>query len=167
MSAPIAIVDAFVTERAWSGNPAAVCLLDHWPSETWMQGLAAEMNQAETAFLVPEGGAFGLRWFTPAVEVDLCGHATLASAHWLWESGHLSRHREALFDTKSGRLTATLDSDQIVLDFPAKPPSYARRPTLRPRSASHRFGRARTGWIGSSKSAPRRRCGMPDQTFPT
>jgi PhzF family phenazine biosynthesis protein len=86
-----------------------------------MQHVAAEMNLSETAFLVPEGDGYGLRWFTPAVEVDLCGHATLASAHVLWETGRLSSAAPARFHTKSGLLTATRDGDRIVLDFPAVP----------------------------------------------
>lgn len=122
MSRPFALVDAFVTERPWSGNPAGVCLLEAWPSDAWMQGVAAEMNQAETAFLVAEAGAFGLRWFTPSVEVDLCGHATLASAHWLWESGVLPATSPATFRSKSGVLTARQESGLVVLDFPAEAP---------------------------------------------
>jgi len=123
MPTPIAIVDAFVTDKPWSGNPAAVCFLESWPSEASMQGLAMEMNQAETAFVVPEADGFELRWFTPTVEVDLCGHATLASAHWLWESGHLESGREARFMTKSGLLTASSEGGLVVLDFPSETPT--------------------------------------------
>ena len=86
-----------------------------------MQNVAAEMNLAETAFVVGAGDAFGLRWFTPTVEVDLCGHATLAAAHALWESGRLERNLVARFDTRSGRLTATPAGDWIELDFPSTP----------------------------------------------
>jgi len=86
-----------------------------------MQSVAAEMNLAETAFLVRQGDAFELRWFTPAVEVDLCGHATLASAHMLWQDGHLAPDAEARFDTRSGRLTARRAGDWIEMDFPAEP----------------------------------------------
>jgi PhzF family phenazine biosynthesis protein len=86
-----------------------------------MQHVAAEMNLSETAFLVPEADGFRLRWFTPAVEVDLCGHATLASAHVLWESGRLPPASPARFHTRSGLLTSTRDGDLIILDFPAEP----------------------------------------------
>src|SRR5919106_6311003 len=106
MSLDLYQVDAF-TDRAFAGNPAAVCLLpDPRPAE-WMQNVAREMNLSETAFLTPvEDGAFNLRWFTPAIEVELCGHATLASAHVLWESGRLPAGGTARFHTLSGLLTA-------------------------------------------------------------
>ncbi|MEM6289562.1 MAG: PhzF family phenazine biosynthesis isomerase, partial [Bacteroidota bacterium] len=92
-------VDAFAS-RPFTGNPAAVCILDAPAPEAWMQALAGEMNLSETAFLVPKAdGAFGLRWFTPEVEVDLCGHATLASAHVLFTTGRLGAGAEARFDT--------------------------------------------------------------------
>lgn len=119
---PFAIVDAFTTQRPFSGNPAGVLLLDHFPDDTWMQGVANELQQAETAFLAPgEEGAFLLRWFTPVAEVALCGHATLASAHWLWEQGILPESSVAAFDTLSGRLAAERHEDRIVLDFPEVP----------------------------------------------
>ena len=119
---PFALVDAFTTGRPFSGNPAGVLLLEQFPADGWMQGVANELQQAETAFLAPgEDGAFLLRWFTPVAEVALCGHATLASAHWLWETGVLSPDAVAAFDTRSGRLTAVRDDDRIVLDFPAVP----------------------------------------------
>lgn len=123
-------IDAF-TARAYAGNPAAVCLLpaDFAAEDDWMQSLAREMNLSETAFVSPRGEAWGLRWFTPAVEVDLCGHATLASAHALWEEGLLAADRAALFDTRSGRLTCRRDGDgEIAMDFPAKPVSAAEPP---------------------------------------
>src|SRR5947208_872193 len=102
----LSVVDAF-TDRAFRGNPAAVCLLDRWPSDEWLQHVGREMNLSETAFLVRRAGnAFELRWFTPAVEVDLCGHATLASAHVLWMTGMVSAE-PITFHTKSGVLTAT------------------------------------------------------------
>src|SRR5436305_8613987 len=94
-------VDAF-TDRPFAGNPAAVCVLDGPADERWMQNVAREMNLSETAFLYPSGSAFNLRWFTPAVEVELCGHATLASAHVLWESGRLAPGAQARFQTLSG-----------------------------------------------------------------
>jgi PhzF family phenazine biosynthesis protein len=114
-------VDAF-TREPFRGNPAAVCLLDEPRDAAWMQSVAAEMNLAETAFLWPENGAHRLRWFTPAVEVPLCGHATLASAHVLWNIGAVGAKDEIAFETLSGRLTAALEGDWIRLDFPALPP---------------------------------------------
>jgi PhzF family phenazine biosynthesis protein len=120
MGLPLWIVDAF-TDRPFAGNPAAVCPLDRPADDGWMQQVAAEMNLSETAFLLPEADGFRLRWFTPAVEVDLCGHATLASAHVLWESGRLSPDTPARFHTRSGLLTSTRDGEAIVLDFPAEP----------------------------------------------
>ncbi|HET7790908.1 MAG TPA: PhzF family phenazine biosynthesis protein [Gemmatimonadales bacterium] len=113
-------VDAF-TRTPFAGNPAAVCLLEHAAEDRWMQSVAAEMNLSETAFLHPAEGGYRLRWFTPTVEVDLCGHATLASAHVLWEEGHLPPEREAHFHTRSGLLTAAREGDWIALDFPATP----------------------------------------------
>jgi PhzF family phenazine biosynthesis protein len=121
MAIPIFQVDAF-TDEPFQGNPAGVCLV-RWPVEAaWMQHVAAEMNLAETAFPWPEGDGFRLRWFTPKVEVKLCGHATLATAHILWEQGLLPPDREARFQTLSGLLTARRDGDLIELDFPARPP---------------------------------------------
>jgi PhzF family phenazine biosynthesis protein len=91
-----------------------------------MQQVAGEMNLSETAFVVPEQGAFGLRWFTPTVEVDLCGHATLASAHALWEAGRAERNQPVRFSTRSGLLTCTADpAGQIAMDFPAESPTPA------------------------------------------
>lgn len=117
-----AIVDAFTTEQPFSGNPAGVLVLDEFPDTRWMQGVANELQQAETAFLAPgQEGDFRLRWFTPVAEVALCGHATLASAHWLWESGLLQEEAVAAFATRSGRLTAVREDDRVVLDFPAVP----------------------------------------------
>jgi predicted PhzF superfamily epimerase YddE/YHI9 len=114
-------VDAF-TDRPFAGNPAGVCVLDRPADEAWMQSVAAEMNVAETAFLVRrEDGSFGLRWFTPTVEVDLCGHATLASAHVLWSEEGLPDSERARFHTRSGVLQAWLDGAMIRMDFPAEP----------------------------------------------
>ncbi len=112
-------VDAF-TNRPFAGNPAAVCILAAPAAEAWMRDLAREMNLSETAFLVPKDDGFNLRWFTPAVEVELCGHATIASAHVLWESGTLNPYQQARFQTQSGLLTADLRGNWIELDFPAK-----------------------------------------------
>jgi PhzF family phenazine biosynthesis protein len=119
-------VDAF-TNQPFGGNPAAVCILpEGLPQQaSWMQKLANEMNLSETAFLQavtaqPEEGGYSLRWFTPKAEVDLCGHATLASAHILWECGHLPANVAARFHTRSGLLTAQRQGDWIQMDFPAK-----------------------------------------------
>ena len=120
MGAPLFVVDAF-TETAFAGNPAAVCLLDSPAEPAWMQSVAAEMNLSETAFVVPAGAEFGLRWFTPAVEVDLCGHATLASAHVLW-GGWVPVDVSVRFQTASGLLTCTRSGDLIELDLPADVP---------------------------------------------
>jgi predicted PhzF superfamily epimerase YddE/YHI9 len=124
MSLDLYQVDAF-TDRVFGGNPAAVCLLPAPRPAEWMQSVAREMNLSETAFLVPRqdpaAPAFDLRWFTPALEVELCGHATLASAHVLWESGRLDAAETARFHTLSGLLTAARRGDLIELDFPAKP----------------------------------------------
>ena len=113
-------VDAFTAE-AFAGNPAGVCVLPDEGDEGWMQSVAGEMNLSETAFLYSREDGFGLRWFTPEVEVDLCGHATLASAHVLWETGELTRDEKAVFHTRSGVLTATREGEWIELDFPATP----------------------------------------------
>lgn len=122
MSLDLYQVDAF-TDRAFGGNPAAVCLLPGPASAAWMQAVANEMNLSETAFVHRSDGegAFGLRWFTPAIEVELCGHATLASAHVLWEAGWLDPAETARFQTLSGVLTARqVEDGRIELDFPAK-----------------------------------------------
>src|ERR1700740_1331267 len=113
-------VDAFTSEP-FRGNPAAVCFLDRERDDAWMRNVAAEMNPAETAFLLPRGDGWSLRWFTPAVEVKLCGHATLGSAHALWEEGRLGATDGARSHTLSGELTAARDGEWIELDFPAKP----------------------------------------------
>ena len=118
MTQPVVVVDAF-TDQAFSGNSAAVCLLPGPRDERWMRLVAREMNLAETAFLEPRVDGYGLRWLTPTVEVDLCGHATLASAHVLWEDGHLPREQVARFHTRSGLLTAGWRAGLIELDFPA------------------------------------------------
>ena len=124
MGIRISQVDAF-TDRRFAGNPAAVCVLSEPADERWMQDVAAEMNLSETAFArrLAGGSKFSLRWFTPVSEVDLCGHATLATAHILWEEGHLPRGEPALFETRSGLLTAQPGPDGIELDFPAEPVS--------------------------------------------
>ena len=111
-------IDAFASEP-FQGNPAAVCLLDREREDAWMQNVAVEMNLSETAFLLPREDGYSLRWFTPAVEVALCGHATLASAHALWEERLLAPNAQARFHTKSGLLTADRRGELIELDFPA------------------------------------------------
>ena len=120
-------VDSFSAEP-FAGNPAGVCLLTEPRDERWMQAVAREMNLSETAFLLPEGDGFRLRWFTPAVEVELCGHATLASAHVLWEEGVLVPSETARFATRSGELRASRRGDLIEMDFPAKPERPAEPP---------------------------------------
>jgi PhzF family phenazine biosynthesis protein len=119
MEIPLFVVDAF-TDRPFAGNPAAVCVLPHERDEAWMADVAREMNLSETAFLRREGDVWSLRWFTPTVEVALCGHATLASAHALWQTG-LAPRLPIAFSTRSGRLGATPSGDRIELDFPAEP----------------------------------------------
>jgi len=119
MPTHIVQVDAF-TDRPFAGNPAAVCVLSEPRPDTWMRDVAREMNLSETAFLHPQDGGYNLRWLTPAVEVDLCGHATVASAHVLWEDGHLPQGKQARFHTRSGLLLADQRGEWIELDFPAK-----------------------------------------------
>jgi PhzF family phenazine biosynthesis protein len=114
-----------VTEKAFSGNPAGVCVTPGGTDDRWMQNVAEEMNLAETAFLTRRKEGYDLRWFTPTVEVDLCGHATLASAHVLWESGALAPGEQARFHTRSGVLTADRRGELIELDFPATPDAPA------------------------------------------
>ncbi|HSP34362.1 MAG TPA: PhzF family phenazine biosynthesis protein [Thermoanaerobaculia bacterium] len=120
-------IDAF-TDRPFRGNPAAVCLLDRERDAGWMQNVGAEMNLSETAFLLRRDDGWSLRWFTPAVEVDLCGHATLASAHALFSEGLLKTSETARFHTRSGLLTATRDGEWIELNFPATPDTKADPP---------------------------------------
>lgn len=112
----IYIIDAF-TDKRYRGNPAAVCFLETEKSDQWMQNIANEMNLSETAFLIRRGEEFSLRWFTPQAEVDLCGHATLASAHLLWEE-QICKGNEIRFITKSGLLTANKNENWIQMNFP-------------------------------------------------
>ncbi len=127
MGLSIIQVDAF-TNRPFAGNPAAVCVLKTPKDAGWMQAVAREMNLSETAFLRQREDGYDLRWFTPTMEVDLCGHATLASAHVLWEEEHLPQDRAAHFQTRSGLLKAERVGDWIELDFPAEPEAPASAP---------------------------------------
>jgi PhzF family phenazine biosynthesis protein len=127
MIIPLFHVDAF-TDRPFSGNPAAVCVLPSWPADGWLQSVAREMNLSETAFIVKKADEFDLRWLTPTVEVDLCGHATLASAHVLWQQKRAAPDEDIRFSTRSGILKASRRGDQIELDFPLKPDQEAQSP---------------------------------------
>jgi PhzF family phenazine biosynthesis protein len=127
MLLPLFHVDAF-TDKPFGGNPAAVCLLSEPKSDDWLQAVGREMNLSETAFLMKREDGFHLRWFTPKVEVALCGHATLAPAHVLWQEGHVRPDQPILFHTLSGILTATRNGDEIELNFPLKPEETAPAP---------------------------------------
>ncbi|MEH6444287.1 MAG: PhzF family phenazine biosynthesis isomerase [Oceanospirillaceae bacterium] len=118
MSLPLYQVNAF-SEQSFDGNPAAICILDEAKSTQWMQSVAAQMNLSETAFLESKSDRYSLRWFTPTKEVDMCGHATLASAHCLWEQGYVDESESILFDTIGGELTASLRQGLIELNFPS------------------------------------------------
>jgi PhzF family phenazine biosynthesis protein len=145
MGIRITQVDAF-TDQPFRGNPAAVCILSAPREESWMRQVAQEMNLSETAFLYPQEGGFNLRWFTPAVEVALCGHATLASAHVLWEEGHLEPKGMACFHTKSGLLTARRQGDWIELNFPA----VREEPADAPDGLADALG-TELGYVGKNK----------------
>ena len=123
-SVPIYQVDAFTAEP-FGGNPAGVCLLDEPADPAWMQAVAAEMNVSETAFLAPAGEGSSLRWFSPTTEVELCGHATLATAHVMWTEGCAPPDQALAFETKSGTLSARRSGDWIVLGLPAQPAGEA------------------------------------------
>lgn len=127
MGLPVCVVDAFA-ETPFTGNPAAVVFLDQPRDDAWRRSVAAEFNLSETAFVEKAPDGFGLRWFTPSVEVALCGHATLAAAHALWESGRLSASETARFNTKSGVLTARREDPWIILDMPSLPATPAKPP---------------------------------------
>ena len=154
MSLTIHHVDAF-SDSIFGGNPAAVCILPEPREDIWMQKLAQEMNLSETAFLQKRGDGFNLRWFTPLVEVDLCGHATLASAHILWEQGLLRTNEAARFHTRSGLLKAERNGEWIELDFPALPDRKVRIPTGIARALGVRpryLGRSRFDYIAEVES---------------
>jgi len=146
MSVPVYWIDAFA-DRPFAGNPAAVCVLDGPIADERMQAIAAEMNLSETAFLHPEAGGYRLRWFTPAVEVDLCGHATLASAFVLWHAGYRDREVPAVFHTRSGELTVRSDGDAIRMNFPACPA----RPCAAPPELTAGLG-VPLAWVGENGS---------------
>lgn len=120
-------VDAFAT-HAFEGNPAAVCPLESWPSDDLLQSIAEENNLAETAFFVPSDRGFSLRWFTPTKEVDLCGHATLATAHIIFEKMGYPEPT-IVFETRGGELTVRRDEDHLEMDFPSRPPTPCTAPT--------------------------------------
>ena len=132
------VVDAF-TDRPFSGNPAAVVPLDQWRDDSWLQNVAMEMNLSETAFLVPNEQGYDLRWFTPKVEVDLCGHATIASALVLAHLGKLADGEDVAFSTRSGVLKASREGSRIQLDFPILT-EEAHRPADRPSHVTERDG---------------------------
>ena len=164
MSVPIFQVDSF-TNRPFAGNPAGVCVLDAPHEEAWMQAVAQEMNLSETAFLVPRGDEWDLRWFTPAVEVKLCGHATLASAHLLWEAEYLQRGKTAVFHTASGPLSADEDEGGIRLDFPSEPPEEVPAPVELLEAVGREVsyvGRNRTNFLAELESEEAVRRLQPD-----
>jgi predicted PhzF superfamily epimerase YddE/YHI9 len=157
-------VDAF-TGEAFGGNPAAVCYLTESRDTEWMQRVGSEMDLSETAFLEKRDDGWGLRWFTPAIEVDLCGHATLASAHVLWETGALDPVTEARFWTRSGLLTCTRQGSWIEMDFPATPPVEAAAPagTLEALGANAIYvGRSRFDYLIEVASEAEVRALRPD-----
>ncbi len=168
MGLRIVQVDAFA-DRPFAGNPAAVCVLPEAREAGWMQLVAREMNLSETAFLVRRGGdGFDLRWFTPAAEVELCGHATLASAHVLWEDGHLAEGEPARFHTASGLLTAERRGDWIEMDFPAEPAAEAAPPPDLLRALGARathVGRNRFDYLVEVASEAEVRGLRPDMTL--
>lgn len=127
MPTSIITVDAF-TDTPFGGNPAAVCLLSEPQTDEWMQAVARELNLSETAFAHPEGEAYRLRWFTPVAEIDLCGHATLAAAHVLWEQALADKKSAVVFNTASGSLACRLKSGRIEMNFPSEPVAKIRSP---------------------------------------
>ncbi len=146
MKIPVCVVDAFATER-FRGNPAAVCRMPAPAAAEWMQAVAAEMNLSETAFVVPRGDGWGLRWFTPTVEVALCGHATLASAHVLWELGLAASDQTIRFHTeRSGVLVCERRDGRIAMDFPA----YPVMPIPVPAGLARMLG-VEPSWVGRSE----------------
>jgi PhzF family phenazine biosynthesis protein len=137
MRLPLYQVDAFVTGEPFSGNPAAVCPLETWLPDAVMQAIAAENNLSETAFFVPEGGAYRLRWFTPTTEVELCGHATLASAFVIFRFLAPERSTVRFCTEKAGRLAVARDGELLTLDFPVWPPAPCRPPAALAQALGH------------------------------
>lgn len=146
MSQRVVQVDSF-TDQPFRGNPAAVCVLAGAADDAWMKDVAREMNLSETAFLYAAGETWRLRWFTPAAEVDLCGHATLAAAHVLWEEGHAAAASPLAFETRSGVLRAAKRGTWIELDFPATPPAAVDPP----REVLEALGLESAEWTGKSR----------------
>ncbi len=164
MPLSISQVDAF-TSRPFAGNPAGVCVLPDDRDDAWMRNVASEMNVAETAFLRKQADGWGLRWFSPAVEIDLCGHATLASAHVLWETNQLPAGETVRFHTRSGLLTAVRKGDWIELDFPATPDDPVDAPSglIESLGASPRYvGRSRFDYLVELESEETVRGLQPD-----
>lgn len=166
MTFPYYHVDAF-TDQAFAGNPAAVFVLSAARPEAWMQQVAGEMNLSETAFLVPRREeVYGLRWFTPTTEVDLCGHATLASAHVLWDGKRIRSDRPVHFETKSGCLTVRrTGSDWITMDFPSEPERAVEMPdelTVALSEKPRYFGRNRMDYIALLRDETSVRSLKPD-----
>jgi PhzF family phenazine biosynthesis protein len=164
MPVPLVHVDAF-TDTPFAGNPAAICLLDDPREDCWLAAVGAEMNLPETAFVRAVGDDFELRWFTPTVEVDLCGHATLAAAHVLWETGRLAPDAVARFHTRSGLLIAARRDDWIELDFPAEPAAAADAPPTLTEAlgvSATWTGRNRFDWLVEVDSAEAVRALAPD-----
>lgn len=143
MRLPIYQIDAFAS-HVFAGNPAAIVPLEAWLPDAAMQAIAAENNLSETAFFVKDGDGYGLRWFTPAVEVDLCGHATLASAHLIFTRLDPGQTR-LRFATRSGILEVSRDGDRLAMDFPARPPV----PCPRPPGLDAALGRAPVEVLGA------------------
>jgi PhzF family phenazine biosynthesis protein len=150
MTIPFSHVDAF-TPRPFGGNPAVVCRVAEWPSPAWMQDVAAEMNAGATVFMRRTGADIHLRWFSPTVELDICGHGTQAAAHVLWESGDADAAQPVTFQTRAGALTAAREADRIVLDFPALADHAVDTPegllTSLGLSAAHYVGRNRFDYV--------------------
>lgn len=158
------VVDAF-TNRPFAGNPAAVVPLDAWREEAWLRNVALEMNLSETAFLVPNSGGYDLRWFTPKLEVDLCGHATLAAALVLARLGQLADETDVAFATRSGLLRSRRQGNRYQLDFPATPAQAAATPPGLIESlgvAPRHIGRTRFDYLVEVDSAAVLRALVPD-----
>ena len=146
VAVPITWVDAF-TDQPFAGNPAAVCVLPGAAPDAWMQSIARELGISETAFVHRDADGWRLRWFTPVVEVDLCGHATIAAAHTLWSTGHVPTNDAITFHTLSGPLHASATESWIELDFPSEPAV----PAAPPGDLLAALGLARASWVGKNR----------------